>query len=261
MQKSPSRLLIVANLIALVGTFIVNTYAAVLGLNGKTTGEISDLYPVLITPPGYVFQIWTVIYFLLLVFAVYQALPSKRGAPFHSRVSYFFVLSCVANMAWLILWHWGYIVPSVVPMFILLASLVAIYLRLDIGRAKVPLAERLAVHLPFSVYLGWITVAPITNVAAALNWLGLGGLGLGEVTWTVIVIAIAVLITALVLFTRGDIAYSLVIIWALAGVAVKQSAIQTLSISAVAGIVVIAACIAAASFMRMRGGSRRIERQ
>jgi benzodiazapine receptor len=258
MSNSSSRLISVANLVALVATFIVNTYAAVLGLNGRQTGQISDLYPVLITPPGYVFQIWSVIYFLLLVYGVYQALPSKRGAGFHAKISYYFLLSCTANIVWLFLWHWGYVVPSVVPMFILLASLIIIYLRLDIGRGKVPLTERIAVQLPFSVYLGWITVAPIANVAAALNSLGLGGLGLGEVTWTALVIAIAVAITAVVLLTRTDIAYSLVIIWALVGIAVKQSAIQTVYMTSIAGVIIIAIVMAIAIALRARGGSKNL---
>jgi benzodiazapine receptor len=260
MSNPSSRLISVANLSALVATFIVNTYAAVLGLNGRQTGQISDLYPVLITPPGYVFQIWTVIYILLLIYGVYQVLPSKSGQAFHGKIGYWFLLSCVANMVWLFAWHWGFIVPSVVPMFILLASLIMIYLRLDIGRAEVPLVERFAVHLPFSVYLGWITVAPIANVAAAFNYLGLGGLGLGEATWTALVIAIAVAITAAVLLTRTDIAYSLVIIWALAGVAIKQAAIQTVYLTAIAGIVIIAVVMVTAIAMRARGGSKALGR-
>jgi hypothetical protein len=163
-------------------------------------------------------------------------------------------------MVWLFLWHWGYVVLSVIPMFLLLLSLIVIYIRLGIGRGKVPIGDRLAVHLPFSVYLGWITVAPIANVAAALNSLGLDGLGWGEVTWTVLVIAIAVLITGVVIVTRSDIAYSLVIIWALAGVATKQSAIQTLSMASIAGIVIIVIVLVAVTALRMRGGSRSIER-
>jgi len=256
MSSSSSRLISFTNLIALVATFVVNTYAAVLGLNGRQTGQISDLYPVLITPPGYVFQVWTVIYILLLVYGIYQVLPSKKGEAFHGKIGYWFLLSCVANMVWLFAWHWGYIVLSVVPMFILLASLVMIYLKLDIGRAKVKLVERVAVHLPFSVYLGWITVAPIANVAAALNSLGAGGLGLGEATWTSLVIAIAVAITAAVLLTRTDVAYSLVIIWALIGISVKQAAIQNVYLTSIAGAIIIAIVMVIAIAMRVRRGPR-----
>ena len=126
-------------------------------------------------------------------------------------------------------------------MFALLASLILIYLRLDIGRVEPSRGERLWVHLPFSVYLGWITVAPIANVVAALVSINWDGFGIGEVTWTVIMIAIAVALTVVNTFTRGDVGYALVIVWALGGIAVKQKAIQALVTASGLGIVVILA--------------------
>ncbi|MEM1587061.1 MAG: hypothetical protein QXX99_06495 [Candidatus Bathyarchaeia archaeon] len=53
-------------------------------------------------------------------------------------------------------------------MVLLLATLIAIYLRLEVGKSAVSLREKIAFHAPFSVYLGWITIASIANVAAAL---------------------------------------------------------------------------------------------
>jgi len=108
-------------------------------------------------------------------------------------------------------------------MFLLLSTLITIYLRLDIGKASVSLRERLAVHLPFSVYLGWITIASIANVTVALvsaNW---NGFGIAPETWATLILIVAVLIALLVTVTRRDIAYGLVIIWALVGIAVNQS--------------------------------------
>jgi membrane protease YdiL (CAAX protease family) len=103
----------------------------------------------------------------------------------------------------------------------------------------------LSVHVPFSVYLGWITVAPIANVAAAAVSLNMNDLGLGEVTWTVLVIIIALIITLGVIVTRRDIAYSLVIIWALVGIVVKQNDQQSIVLSAgISAVVVLVALIA-----------------
>ncbi len=228
-----------ANLFALVVTIAVNALANILPLNGVTTAEVSDMYPSLITPAGYVFSIWGVIYVLLAIFAVYQAMPARREEPLLGKIGWLFVLGSAANIAWLFLWHYLQVVPSLAAMFALLGTLIAIYLRLDIGRSDAPRGERLYVHLPFSVYLGWITVAPIANVSAALVSLGWGGLGLGEATWAVLVIAVAVLITLAVVATRRDIAYSLVIVWALAGIAVKQAAVQPVFLSSVVGAVVV----------------------
>jgi hypothetical protein len=235
----------IANIVAFVLVVIVNILANLLPLNGRTTASISDSYPTLITPAGYVFSIWGVIYALLLVFTVFQALPSNRDKPFLRQIGYFFLLSSLANAVWLFMWHYGHIALSVVPMFVLLTSLIFIYTRLQIGRSAVAMRERLSVHVPLSVYLGWITVASIANVAAAAVSLDLNGLGLGEVTWAVLVIIIALLITLGVIVTRRDIAYSLVIVWALVGIALKQSSYQSIVWSAgISAAIVLVAVVA-----------------
>jgi hypothetical protein len=107
-------------------------------------------------------------------------------------------------------------------MFALLATLTSNYLCLGIGKTKVPLNEKLGVHLPFSVYLGWITVASIANVAAALVSVGWGGFGLRPEIWAIVAMGIALIVTLIVIFARRDIAYSLVVVWALVGIAAKQ---------------------------------------
>jgi benzodiazapine receptor len=234
-----------ANVAAFVATLLVNALANTGALNGKTTGEISDLYPTLITPAGYVFSIWGIIYTLLLVFIIFQALPSQKEKPFLREVSFLFVLSNLLNILWLFLWQYEQISLSVIPMFALLATLIGIYLRLKIGKSTVPLREKLGVHLPFSVYLGWITIAAIADVAAALVSINWNGLGLSDVTWAILVIIIALIITLTVIIMRRDIAYSLVVIWALVGIMVKQSENQSIFLTA--GISAIITAIALAS--------------
>ena len=80
------------NVLAFAVTVIVNALASSLALNGVTTAEVSDLYFTLVTPAGYVFSIWGLIYILLLIFAVFQALPSQREktvSPANQRSLYF----------------------------------------------------------------------------------------------------------------------------------------------------------------------------
>jgi hypothetical protein len=251
-QSANFNLLRLSNIVAYVVTVAVNSLAGAVGLNGISTGAVSDLYPTLIAPAGITFSIWGVIYIILLLFTIYQALPSNRDAAFQRKVSYLFVLSCAVNVVWLFLWHYGQIVLSVVLMFLLLASLISIYLRLGIGKAEVPSRERWFVHLPFSVYLGWITVASIANVAAALVSQGYDGLFLGEITWTVLVIVVALIITLLVITTRKDIGYSAVIVWALLGIIIKQTGVQAIVTAAGASIVIIVVALAAVRLMSGR---------
>jgi benzodiazapine receptor len=208
-------------------------------LNGRTTGSVSDSYPTLITPQGFTFSIWSVIYVLLGAFVVYQVLGRNRDKSFHEKISFFFILGCILNVSWIFLWQYGLFGYTVLFIFGLLASLIAIYLRLNICRAVVPLGERIFVQLPFSVYLGWITVATIANVAVALTAANWDRFGIAASTWAALVISVALLITLIVIVTRRDVAYSLVIIWALYGIMSKQSGNQTVFWATGISIIVI----------------------
>jgi benzodiazapine receptor len=245
------------NLIAYVVVVIINSIAGATGLNGKTTGAISNSIPNLFTPAGYVFSIWGVIYILLAIFVIFQLLPSQRNKPFHLKINYFFILSCIANIIWLFLWHYNQPVISLLAMFVLLGLLISIYRRLGIGLSEVSLREKLCVHLPFSVYLGWITVAPIANVSAALVVVGWNGFGLSAVTWTDLVIIIALIITLAVIFTRRDIAYGLVIIWAVGGILVKQSNEQSIVLTAAAASIIIAVAVIAVGIKKFMSRSKK----
>lgn len=239
MVSSKSWFLKGANFAAFLMTVIVNALSDILPLNGRTTAEVSDSYSNLFTPAGYVFSIWGVIYMLLLVFVLYPMLPRKWETGFLSKISYLFVLSSIANIVWIFLWHYEQIVLSIMPMLVLLVSLIVVYLRLQIGQVDVSLKERLAVHLPFSVYLGWITVATIANVSAALTAISWDGLGISEVAWTVLVIIVALVITVGVTYTRKDVGYSLVIIWALGGIIVKQMENQSIVLTCGIGAIIV----------------------
>jgi hypothetical protein len=176
---------------------------------------------------------------------VFQALPSQQGKEFHRRIGWFFVLSSMANIVWLFLWQFEYLSFSCVLMFLLLASLILIYLRLKIGKSTAPLREKLTVHLPFSVYLGWITIASIANVTVTLVSVNWDGLGISQETWATFLIIVALLITVLVIATRKDVAYGLVTIWALVGIAVNQSEHQNIVMMTEAGALIVAVTLTA----------------
>jgi len=237
-----------ANILAFSFTIVINALAGSTTLiGGKVTAEISDANFTLITPAGYVFSIWGVIYILLGIFVVYQALPSQKGKDYQNRIGWLFVLSSIINIAWIFLWQFEYLIFSVALIFMLLATLIAIYLRLDIGKSKVELREKIAVHLPFSTYLGWITIASIANVATALVSISWDGLGINPETWASLIIIIALLLSLIVLATRKDVAYGLVIVWAFTGISVAQTANQSIvtltQISAIIVFIVLVATI------------------
>ena len=243
-----------SNISAFVLTVIVNSLAgSTTLLGGVNTAQISDSNPTLITPAGYVFSIWGIIYFLLGVFVIFQALPNQREKEYTKKIGWLFVLSSIINIIWLFLWQYEFLSLSVVLMFLLLATLLSIYFRLGIGKSSVTLREKIVVHLPFSVYLGWITIASIANVSVTLvsaNW---NGFGIDAEIWAALIIIVALVITLLVLSTRRDIAYSLVIIWALIGIALKQSGNQTIvTLTEVSAIIVLLALVVVAVIGRLK---------
>jgi hypothetical protein len=252
MRAVNSALLKWMNIVAFALTVLVNSLAGSTKiLGGKLTAEISDANPTLITPAGYVFSIWGIIYILLGVFVVFQALPSQKGRDYHEKIGWLFILSSLLNIVWLFLWQFEYLIFSVVLMFLLLATLIAVYLRLKIGKSTVTFREKLAVHMPFSVYLGWITIASIANVSATLVSLNWDGFGVSAESWAALVIIVALIITLLVVATRKDAAYALVIIWALVGIAVKQSSNQTVFMLTEISAIIIAIGLAATILLTM----------
>ena len=236
----------IVNVVVFLITLMFNGLASGLPLNGMDTGQISDMFDVYFVPAGYVFSIWGVIYLLLLGFTVYQALPSQRENPSLRKINYLFAVNCLANSTWLVLWHY-LIFPITVPvMLIILITLIWIYVRLEIGLRPVSFKESVLVHLPFRVYLGWITVATVANITSVLENAGWNGWGLSDEAWMFIVLGVVVVIAGFVSWTRRDTAFASVLIWALIGITVQQAGVPAIVTATwiATGLVAIAAILA-----------------
>lgn len=214
------------NLVGFLAIVIVNALAVILPINNRTTQELSDKYPNLFVPAGLTFSIWGIIYILLAFFIVYQliaAFKEKIGEKgLFEKIGVIFFISAVLNVGWILAWHYEIVWLSLVIMLMLLASLLAIYLRLKIGKSGARASEKVFGHIPFSVYLGWITIATIANTTALLVKMGWDRFGLSEQFWTVLVIAVGIVIALAVLFIRNDIFYCLVVDWAFIGILIKR---------------------------------------
>jgi hypothetical protein len=230
--------------LTVAATIAVNLLANALPLNGLNTGEISDRFQVYFVPAGYVFSIWGVIYLGLIAYAVFQALPSQRENPRLRQTGYPVAASGLANMVWIFLWHYELFPLTLAAMLALLGLLIVIYLRLGTGMTRVQTAEKWTVRVPFSIYLGWITVATVANVTAVLDFLNWDGFGIAPEIWMLIVLAAVLAIVGLVSLSRHDVAYAFVILWALIGIAVRHSAVALVSIASLtAGAFVAAALV------------------
>ena len=216
------------NIVGLVVALVINALATTLPLGGSTTAQISDSFPILFVPAGYVFAIWGLIYLGLIAFSIYQALPSQRENPRLRKVGLLFFYSSLANAMWLVFFQYHQFTLALGMIVILLALLIAIYLRLEIGRVAVSPAERWLVNMPFSIYLGWLSVATIADTTQWLYFIKWNGFGIAPQIWAVILLVIGVLIASRMSFGRHDVGYALVLVWAFTGIAVKQQPVSAL---------------------------------
>lgn len=219
-QNNPYLPLQILNIFALIAVVVMNILSTALPINNRSVQEISDALPSYFTPAGYTFAIWGVIYSALIAFTVYQALPAGGKRPFLRQISWLFAASSAANIGWLLSWHYGAYALSIFFMVALLLVLITIYQRLHIGyrNPALPLRDKLLVQTPFSLYLGWITVATIANVASVTNYWGWDGSGLPEPLWSAIMMGVATVVAGLLLFNRRNLAYAGVLVWALFGI-------------------------------------------
>ncbi|HPH98451.1 MAG TPA: hypothetical protein PKW33_20620 [Anaerolineaceae bacterium] len=220
----------IAVIVTILATLVVNGLANALPINGLNTGQISDRFQVYFVPAGYVFSIWGIIYLGLIAFAVYQALPAQRENPRLRATGWWIVLGGLANSVWIFLWHYEQFPLTLVFMLILLATLIITYLKLGNGQTAVSAGEKWAVHLPFSIYLGWITVATVANATDVLDYIKWNRLGIAPEIWMSIMLAAVLVIAILMNFTRRDVAYAAVLLWALAGITVKQAGVPAVVI-------------------------------
>jgi hypothetical protein len=237
-------------ILSVLVTLVVNILANALPLNGQNTGQISDRFNVYFVPAGYVFSIWGLIYIGLIVYSIYQALPSQKQNPRLRATGWWIVLGNLANSAWIFLWHYNQFPLTLVAMVALLSTLIVTYLRMGIMRVKVSRGERLAVHLPFSIYLGWITVATVANITSVLDFLKWNRFGIAPEVWMSIVLAAVLLIAILMNFSRRDAAYAAVLLWALAGISAKHASVPAVAIPTWITFGMVLLTLVAAFFVR-----------
>lgn len=205
--------------LATVVTIAVNALANILPLNGLNTGQISDRFDIYFVPAGYVFSIWGLIYLGLVVYTVFQLLPSQADNPVLTRIAPYYWLSSLANTTWIFLWHYEVFSVTLIAMVLILIALLLIYRSLSGSEGL----EKWLVKLPFSIYLGWISVATIANATQTLFFFDWGGWGLAPEIWTVVMLFIAGFLGWLMSLRENDTPYLLVLIWAFIGITVSQA--------------------------------------
>jgi hypothetical protein len=227
----------IITILATIITITINGLANALPLNGLTTGEISDRFDIYFVPAGYVFSIWGLIYLGLIVYTIFQAMPKQRDNEILKKIAPIYWVSSLANSAWIFMWHFERFTITLPFMLAILISLLLIYLRLS----SVTGSLKWLVKLPFSIYLGWITVATVANISQFLFFANWGGWGISGATWAVIMLGIASLLGLIMAWRENDTPYLLVLIWAFIGITISQADSQLVVYGAWTAVAVLAA--------------------
>jgi len=204
------------NLIFLAVTLVINTLGAMGLINGLTQREISDMYVTLITPSPATFTIWSVIYSLLLISMI--AMIIKKEDPYYQRavdqISNLFRISCILNIAWIIAFSLVLVEVSVLFIlgFVITLALICMKL-LEIREGK-----RWLLPASFGLYGGWLFIATVVNIAAALVKLNWTGFGLTQETWGSIMLVVAILLLIGVVLKIRNAVFPLPIAWAYFGI-------------------------------------------
>ena len=245
----------IITILATLLTIVVNGLANALPINGQGTGEISDRFAVLFVPAGYVFSIWGLIYLALIAYTVYQVLPAQRDNHLLKKIAPAYWIGSAANTIWIFLWHYEVFPLTVVFMVAILAALLFIYRQFSEAKSDLNRNQKLFIKLPFSIYLGWISVATIANVAQVLFYLNWGGWGISPAVWTVIMLVIAAILGLLMQLREHDWLYVLVLVWAFVGIAVKQAEMALIANTAWAAAGVLVLVVVIFPFLNRRKGA------
>jgi hypothetical protein len=143
--------------------------------------------------------------------------------PYVHDVSVFFMLSWISTTIWYLLWGNGYVWPAVAAMYAYLLTSLGAYLRLGINKRERTLKEHLFVTVAWSMLMGWVTVAAIVNTTTGFVSLGFNPAPIGEAGWSILILAVVLIVYLLVLFTRNDYVFAGVGLWATLGILIERS--------------------------------------
>ncbi|EDX87700.1 hypothetical protein S7335_5410 [Synechococcus sp. PCC 7335] len=252
-------LTVVAVLMAIVINGISNVYPPA----GKNTGEVSNtiLGGVLITPAGFAFAIWGLIYVGLIAYSIYQALPAQRHEPAFQKTSWGIIGACVLQIIWIYVFLTFRFWLSV--LLILGIWLCLAYAYLNTRSVQTSWKKRWLYQAPVSIYFGWITVATIVNIAGALYVMDVPLENLGEFSSTVnasgggllatvFMMAISTGLAMVVASKYRDVSYPAVIVWALSAIAIRHSTLLVIAIVGIALAVALSVLIVKIKVSKLR---------
>ncbi|MFI7587726.1 tryptophan-rich sensory protein [Spongisporangium articulatum] len=238
---------VVAIVVAFIGSGVVVGTPIADAAGGALSADATP-----VAPGTSAFRIWSVIYTGLLALAVFQALPARRTDPRQRSVGLLVLASLVLNAVWILCTQAGWVAATVPVIVALLAVLVVTWARL-VRSAPTSWVEAVLVDGTIGLYLGWVSIATVANVAAFGVDAGASATGPVATGAAVTVLVVAAGIGVfLAVVGRGRLAPGAALTWGLAWIAVGRTdgGLENGTVAVVAALAaaVVAATTATARF-------------
>jgi len=243
---SQRRLLPIAVLVAA----ILQTVTPLVTINGPGSSPGEGSGPeLLITPVGWAFSIWGVIYTLAIVQAI-AALVTRSPGSERRQVAQ--LVLYLGGAVWIVLAGLDSSLATVAALTVMFgAAVVAV---LAVVREEIePSWLRRLTRIAVGLYAGWVTAAFFLNASTAL--VDAGAFSADELAWQVVVLGLAVVtLLALTIAARGPIAYAAAGVWAMIGIAVtaRDNGDDAIVMATLVGTVLLVAVTAVLGLRRRR---------
>lgn len=219
--------------VATIATIVFNGLAATGYVNGITPAAISAKYPTVLTPAGYAFSIWSLIYLGMLAFSIHQALPANAAR--YGPIRSLYIASCLLNCTWIYFWHREQIAVCLAVILLLCGTLVFIRYRLmDLDS----IGDTWLAKAPFGIYAGWVTAASTVNFLVLLAYLKVSFSGATENVVGIALIAVATGAAIIAQAALRDYFFPLAVAWALTAIAVQHGGNTAIVVATAVGVVI-----------------------
>jgi hypothetical protein len=191
---------------------------------GEPVGVRASVVRTPMTPAGWTFSIWALIYLGSLAYGVYQVLPAQRGDPLLASIRLPSALVFFCNGLWVVVAQLtGLGFGTVLIILVLLILLLVVIFNIQPDAASLTMWQRVMIYWPFLVFAGWVSLATFANIASFLDFIDVKLFGLGETAAAALLLLCAGgFCIAVERLLGGSVTYILPVLWGLAGIAVAN---------------------------------------
>ncbi|GAB3351950.1 hypothetical protein [Modestobacter lapidis] len=240
-------------IVAVVAAAVAQIVGSPLGsaLAGRSVGDVSGDTRSLVTPAGWAFSIWGLIFAGSLAWAVYQALPAQRDREVHRRTGWPLAAAFAGNAVWEVVYPQGgvWLYVAQVLIFGITAAAAVAYIRLQTVPVDGP--ARLLPRAVTGLLLGWVTVAPVANVGSTGVALGISPTTLASRAWAVAALVLVAGIAAAVVLGSYVAAgpFAAAVVWGLVAIAAAGGP-RPVSVAAISAAAIVVVALTARALTR-----------